>query len=1281
MNKKVDKQAVSNPRPRQNYRYAVAIIIVTLIFSYIIVANEADKIIKSKAKILQSIAMLKVNSIEQKIRDELIDANKIASDFRLNELLLDFQKKGPQYSVDKIKIQLKQIMSEHSYSDIIITDSDGVVLLSASESVVNLDSSEFVLVDSVKTKQKSFISDGFYCNQENVVSIIHPIKCEKNTYVFNIIFRINSETEFFNFIDFWPLESASAETYIFKIKNDKVQFLSKLRHFYVDTAGYELPLSETIFRNKEEFLTVGFVSNLDYRNKKTYSFISPINSTQWYLASKIDKKEFMQELPKLALFSVASTILVIITILISSKLLDYFQSQTFYKEIWHKEKQLREYQERFKTIMENLKEGVITFDIDGKIQFINCAALEMTGFELKETTLTSLSEIFSLKDEHTDKPIANILQNIFSKHFNTQCNSPILLLSKTGEEIPIVCESSLIEDDSKLIIGATISFFNDTDRRVRERALKSSEEKFKKLFEEDLTGNFIAYADGSISDCNSAFVKMFGFSSKAEILNRNIASFYFNPDDRVKFLSIIRDKKILYGYETELIKNDGTVINCVENTVGEFDNSGNLLSYNGYIFDITNLKNAVKELSRNKQILSSIIETQKELICRFLPDTTITYVNSAYCNLIGFKENELLGQKYIRFVPEYEIQNELNRIRKLNRANPTQTSVCNAIKSDKSVISVEWTDQVILDNNGNVIEIQTVGRDITEKLNADQEAKRHLHGQELLRSIASGYINIPNTQIENEVQLSLEKIGKFLKADRVYIFEYNWEKNCCSNTHEWCEQGIEPQIDLLQNIPLETIPQWVETHQNGKPLYISDVLKMDKDDNVRKILEPQGVKSLLTIPLINNNKCTGFLGLDSVVRHNNYNESDERLLSIFAQLLINVTNRQILEQSLLSEKERAEESNKLKTAFLQNLSHEIRTPMNGIMGFSQLLKEFPDDPQVASEYLDVIDKSGQRLLRLVDDLVSISKIEAGIIVIEKERFNINDVLDELYQIFHVQAEKKGLKLVLENRILNEDANVCTDKTKVYQIISNLISNSIKFTENGSVNFGCNIEDGMLNFHVADTGIGIPLDKQDVIFDRFIQGDTSINRGYEGSGLGLSISKAFVSKLKGHIWLKSELGKGSTFYVNIPCQERSGISGIKTEIAVQNEGNNLVFNPIAMIAEDDDISLLLSESLIKPYCKKIFKARNGSEAIEIFKKNPETDLIIMDLKMPIKDGYTTIKEIRSLNNKVIIIAQSAYNFPIDIEKAFEAGSNYFLNKPLNVSEFKNILDKIINLKIS
>lgn len=1277
MNKKVNNQAVVNQNNRQLFWYTVAVIIIALIFSYIIVANEANNIIKSREKILQSIALLKVNYIEQKLEDELGDANKIATDINLNKLLLDFQENGSQYTADEIKIQLRLLISEHSYSDIIITDSTGVVLLSAKELVVNLDPSEFALIDSVKSAEKSFISDVFYCNQENVVSIIHQIKCERHGYVFNIVFRLNSETKIFDIINFWPLESATAETYIFKVKNNKIQFLSKLRHISIDTAGYEIPFSETIFRNKHIFPSKGILKEVDYRNKKTYSYISPINLTSWHLAAKIDKKELLRELPKLAFFSVIFTILVITSILIISRLLNYFQLQTHYKEVWQKEKLLREYQERFKTIMDNLNEGVITIDTDGKIIFVNCAALELIGYQLEETIGASLSDIFSLQDEQTHKPIDDIIQNIFSKRFNSQHNSSILLLSKTREEIPVVCESSLIEDDNKLIIGAAISFFNDTERRLRERELKSSEEKYKKLFEEDLTGNYIAQPDGKITDCNSAFVKMFGFSSKIEVLNSDISLFYSNSVERINFLNEVIEKKILYGYEIELVKNDGTVINCIENTVGEFDTSGNLLSYNGYIFDITDLKKAVDELSTNKQILSSIIETQKELICRFLPDTTLTYVNSAYCNLIGFKENELLGQKYTRFIPEDEIQNELNRIRKLSKANPIQTSVCNAIKPDKSVISIEWTDQVILDNNGNVSEIQTVGRDISEKLNADQMAMYHLRGQELLRSIASDYINIPNIQIDNEIQLSLEKIGKFLKADRVYIFEYNWEKYCCSNTYEWCEQGIEPQIDLLQNIPLESIPQWVETHLNGNPIHIPDVLKMDENDNVRKILEQQGVKSLLTIPLVNNNKCIGFMGLDSVIRHNNYTEGEERLLSIFAQLLINVTNRQILEQSLLREKERAEESNKLKTAFLQNLSHEIRTPMNGIMGFTQLLKELPDDPLVASEYLDVIDKSGQRLLRLVDDLVSISKIEAGIITIEKEHFNINDVLDELYLIFSVQAEKKGLKFVLDNRISNEYAYVITDKTKVYQIISNLISNSIKFTENGSVNFGCKIEDGMLKFHVKDTGIGIPSDKQHVIFDRFIQGDTSINRGYEGSGLGLSIAKAFVSKLEGHIWYISELGNGSTFYVNIPCHGRSETTELKTDIVIQEEVNNLAFNFIAMIAEDDDASLLLAESLIKPYCRKIFKARNGCEAIEIFKKNSEIDLIIMDLKMPVKDGYTTIEEIRSLNNKVIIIAQSAYNFPLDIEKAFKVGSNYFINKPLNVRDFKKIIDKIIN----
>ncbi len=241
----------------------------------------------------------------------------------------------------------------------------------------------------------------------------------------------------------------------------------------------------------------------------------------------------------------------------------------------------------------------------------------------------------------------------------------------------------------------------------------------------------------------------------------------------------------------------------------------------------------------------------------------------------------------------------------------------------------------------------------------------------------------------------------------------------------------------------------------------------------------------------------------------------------------------VLNEELYEAKVKAEESDRLKTAFIQNLSHEIRTPMNGIIGFTQLLKEKKDNPEISEMYLEMIEVSGERLMNLIGDLVDISRIETGQLIVSPEEFKISDLFLDLFRHFHKVATEKGVNLQVGKQPDVKHSTVVSDKQKVFQILSKMISNAIKFSEKGTVEFGCQIVGNSLEYYVSDQGIGIPVDKIDIIFQRFVQGDTSISRGYEGVGLGLSISKAYVQKLGGNIWVESEPGRGSTFKFALP----------------------------------------------------------------------------------------------------------------------------------------------------
>jgi len=386
-------------------------------------------------------------------------------------------------------------------------------------------------------------------------------------------------------------------------------------------------------------------------------------------------------------------------------------------------------------------------------------------------------------------------------------------------------------------------------------------------------------------------------------------------------------------------------------------------------------------------------------------------------------------------------------------------------------------------------------------------------------------------------------------------------------------------------------------------------------------------------------------------------------------------------------KEKAEESDRLKSAFLANMSHEIRTPMNGILGFAGLLKE----PNLTGEdqinYISMIEEGGERMLNIINNLIDISKIESGTTKISISEANINSQLEYIYSFFKPEVEKKGMQLFVKTTLQDKEAIIKTDREKIYAILTNLIKNAIKYSESGFIELGCGStssptgsvgEHAELQFYVKDTGIGIAKDRQNAIFERFIQADIEDARAFQGAGLGLSISKAYVEMLGGKMWVESEIGKGSVFYFTLPC-----ITDQPKLIANKNtQSNNQPENEIKklniLLAEDNKASEVYLTAIIQSIAKKILKTRTGTETLEVCRQTPDIELILMDIRMPGMDGYETTRQIRQFNKKVIIIAQTAFALAGDREKALEAGCNDYIMKPIKAKVLKEMLIRHLNV---
>ncbi len=402
--------------------------------------------------------------------------------------------------------------------------------------------------------------------------------------------------------------------------------------------------------------------------------------------------------------------------------------------------------------------------------------------------------------------------------------------------------------------------------------------------------------------------------------------------------------------------------------------------------------------------------------------------------------------------------------------------------------------------------------------------------------------------------------------------------------------------------------------------------------------------------------------------------SELKQIDTYQKLLEKSKQIEIQNEQLLIANKKATESDRLKSAFLANMSHEIRTPMNGILGFASLLNDPGLKTENQQEYIKIIEKSGARMLNLINEIIDISKIESGIKEIHKSSVNLNEMLEDCYCFFKPEAGEKQIDFKITKNIGNNYALIKTDREKLNSILTNLIKNSIKYTFRGSVEIGCDLNESKTEavFQVKDSGIGIPKDRQTAIFERFIQADIEDKMAHQGAGLGLAIAKAYVEMLKGRIWLESEENTGSTFYFTIPY-ENEDVGDTVNSASIKKEQNH-VRKLKVLIADDDESSNHLLAISVKDFAAEISTVVTGKEAIEACKKNPDFDLVLMDIQMPVINGYEATRQIREFNKKVTIIAQTAFALAGDKEKSLAAGCNDYISKPIRKQDLELIIQK-------
>jgi signal transduction histidine kinase/CheY-like chemotaxis protein len=485
------------------------------------------------------------------------------------------------------------------------------------------------------------------------------------------------------------------------------------------------------------------------------------------------------------------------------------------------------------------------------------------------------------------------------------------------------------------------------------------------------------------------------------------------------------------------------------------------------------------------------------------------------------------------------------------------------------------------------------------------------------------------------------------------------------------------------------------------------------DNNIQSILNQLDIEKIIAIPLIASGSKVGSILLfdimdvsgseaildiltrlsgisaliirNSVLFHNlqetvairtrELENRNEELNIANIQLNKNIEKRKHVELELIKAKEKAEESDRLKTAFLQNMSHEIRTPMNAIMGFSELMAKNFDNKIKLIKFSEIIARRCNDLLDIINDILDIAKIESGQLPVNMEECNLDEMFSELYIFFReyqVRLGKQDIEFSLQVTCDSTDLIIIADKVKLKQILINLIINAFKFTERGSVKGGCRYDEtGKLLFFVSDTGIGIPEDKQQMIFERFTQVNQGSKLNVGGTGLGLSIVKGLIGLMGGEIYLESSFDKGSTFTFTIPFKT-AGMAHRHNPATSSGKVIDVI-NKTVLIVEDDLYNAEYLKEVLSYADLNILHTDNGEEAVDI-SMNQQVDLILMDVRLPGMDGYEATRQIKAQKPGIKIIAQTAYAAVDEKKKAFDAGCDDYISKPARKEAVLSIVDK-------
>lgn len=923
---------------------------------------------------------------------------------------------------------------------------------------------------------------------------------------------------------------------------------------------------------------------------------------------------------------------------------------------------IRDNEKRFRTIFESAAVGVALLNLNTwKPIEINKKFCTILGYSQTEILNINLQDITHEEDKSDYSDLLELALKDGIREYSTvkryyHKNGSIVWVNLFISSIPVN------DDTSKYIIAVAEDI---SAHKAIERALRDSMEHFRSITQ--TAGDAIISMDqeGKIITWNNAATSIFGYAEEEAIgltlhnlivpnKNKSKAS-----EGLHKFIQNGEGPVIGKTLEVEALTKGGKLI-PVELSVSSFK-KGNQWHATGIVRDITERKNA--EWSINKRV--------KEIQCL----QNITRITD--------KENLTLGKfinKVVHLIPTgFQFPEKTNcsivikdRTFQTDSFAENESSFkINIVNKNKQIGHIEICfsaysfdtnkDQILKEEKGL---IATISKILSEFI----ERKRREQIQKIIYNSAIAVDS--SNSLADLIEYIKNQIGLLIDTTNFFVALYDEETDSISLPYH------KDQKDSIIKFPAgKTLTKHVIKTQ--KPLLITKK-QIEEFENLG-VIEAIGNKAAvwLGVPLIVKGKITGIFAVQSYDDEHAYDLDDLEMLEFISRQVSISIERKKVEQDLKAALAKTMESDRLKSTFLATMSHELRTPLNAVIGFSEMLQTEVETNKV-NEYASIINNSGLNLLEIIEDIFDITLLESGEVKVSNNEFSLSPLMDDIKDTVNLEREKLGKQIIDVKFNPPQNLNtltINTDRSKLKQILINLIKNALKFTFEGYVEYGLSIEkiDNVIMFYVKDTGIGIRQEDSEIIFENFRQVDDSNTRIFGGTGLGLSVAKKYSEMIGGKIWVESKFGEGSTFYLTLPYIEHIAKTA---KIRVEQSMSPKFPGKTILIAEDEYSNYELLIVYLEDLEVKTLWARDGEEAVSICESNSNIDLVLMDIKMPKMNGLDATSKIRKSRPNLPIIAQTAFVLHGDDAKAFEAGCNDYIGKPIKRRDLYTLLSKYL-----